>query len=166
MFVPDPNGEWYEAQKDLLPVIDDLKITTHQIDPEEPGACLWEVFGGYYGLEVSIEDKTRAEDIDYYSVDIVDTQSDSNSVDGYNVLYYSGIVFTTNQIYDLIKLIEKEDQERIVRLVHAKYYKWREGWVDTPEYVLKYLIDDAKSGHLTRQSKIPAYIRQQDQYYS
>lgn len=148
-YVSDPDGEWYDIQKDLLPEIDGMTISTHQFEMDEPGACLIGYFGNYM-LEISIEDRVKAEDIDYYSVVVVDKRP---GIDG-EVVFYSGVVLTVDQINTLLKLIKHEDVEGIVRLIHGKYHKLGKGWIDTPPCVLNKLVETAKSGRYTAQISV------------
>lgn len=148
-YVSDPDGEWYDAQKDLLPVIDGMKITTHQVDSDEPGACLVGYFGNYM-LEVSIEDKKKEEDIEYYSVIVVDKRP---GIDGEPV-FYSGVIFGDFQIHTLIDLIKDENVEGIIRLIHSKYHKWGKGWINTPECAMEDLVKTAKQGWYTAQINV------------
>ena len=146
----------------LLPDIPSFTITDHQEDEDEPGACLYGVFGNY-SIEVSIEDNERLEDVDYYAVSVIDlrTMTDEFITKHDQYVFHSGVVFDRDEIISLSKLCVEDDIKSIIALIYRKYCI--HSWVDTPEHVIEKLQNQALIPHYTTSVSIISMIYGHDE---
>ena len=122
--------KWFDDQKDLLPEIEGMKVTKH-LDEEEPGAWLTGHFGNYH-IEIGIEDNLSREAIKYYVVTLTNDKSD---IEG-GILFHEGVIFTIDDIKQVIQLAKDDDIKNIINLINRKYYR-KEEWIDTPKCILE-----------------------------